>query len=237
MTSYNDATAQGMHMPQSPRRRVPRTSRGEQTREQILSAALRLASERWVSEIAFTELAEEAQVARASLLHAFPHWREVVYDLFCVEADRLDDWYIEATQLKRTTPEARAFAMLRGLIDRAEATGLLYPNIRSAMFTWAGEPTPAEYEPDLMTSASSPAMLGSFVRIQLSEHYVGVEDLLGIPPKPGKPIGPTPIGECLLNFAFDLAAGSPTYRGSFDERRETLRRTITTMAPRPRGRR
>jgi hypothetical protein len=98
------------------------------------------------------------------------------------------------------------------------------------MFTWHGEPAPEEYNADPSSAPPSPAMLGAYVRIQLSDHFAAVEDLLGMPATYGKPVGPVPIGECLVNFALDLAAGSPTYRGSFDERRATLRKTIVVVS-------
>jgi len=217
---------------------VPKTQRGRNTRDEILAAARSLACERWVDEIPFTELAAAAGVARASLLHAFPQWRDVLWLLITEELELLDDSYRAAVALKRAHPSARVYTMLSPLLDRAEATGRLYPNLRGAMFTWQGEPSEKE---DLETSLLLPPsreMLGAFMRIPLGDNYIAVESLLGMPRdvalNPNE-FGPAPIGECLVNFTLDLAAGSPTNFATFDDRRYMLRSCIKLISAGIRG--
>lgn len=214
--------------------REPKTQRGRDTRDEILRAALRLLEERSVEEIAFTELAAAAGVARASLLHAFPHWRDVLCDLFLREVDRLFDSSEVAYSMKRARPAQKVYAMLAPVLDRAEQTGSLYPNLRSATFTWHGEPRDEKYASGTHESIDTAPVLGTFIRIALSDYYLVVEDLLGVPKdtafKQGKFGNSTPVGELLLNFTLDLAARSPSYRATFDERRQTLRYNIELIA-------
>jgi AcrR family transcriptional regulator len=224
---------QKLPAPQAPTRRKPKTQRGRDTREEIVMAARRLVSERWVDEIPFTELAAAAGVARASLLHVFPQWRDVLYDLFSEEIARLDGSYAAAVALKRVRHCDRAYAMLVPILDRAEVTGRLYPNLRGAMFTWHGAPSAAEETSDDAFLLPSREMLGAFARIDLGDNYSAVESLLGIPRdeslKPNE-FGPSPIGECLVNLALDLAAGSPSYFATFEDRRHTLRSSIRLIS-------
>lgn len=217
----------------TPKKREPKTQRGRDTRDDILKAARILVSERWVDDVPFTELAATAQVARASLLHVYPHWRNVLYDLFAEEIDRLDRNYEAALALKRATPGDRAYAMLAPLLDRAEQAGRLYPNLRSAMFTWQADSRDQALSEDVWSGPETPLVLSGFLRIQLSDHFAAVEQLLQVPREPSlqpNEFPPNPIGECLVNFALDLAARSPTYFESFDERREMLRTTIDVIA-------
>ena len=218
---------------EAPTPREPKTQRGRDTRDEILAAARKLVSERWVEEIPFTELAVAARVARASLLHAFPHWRNVLYDLFAEEVDRLYDSYAVAIALKRVRPGDRAYAMLVPILDRAETTGRLYPNLRGAMFTWHGVPSAEERSQASLSLPPSREMLGAFARIDLGDNYIAIESLLGIPRdeslKPNE-FGPSPIGECLVNLTFDLAAGTPSYFGTPEDRRRTLRSVIDLVA-------
>lgn len=217
----------------TPTPREPKTQRGRDTRDEILAAARKLVSERWVDEIPFTELAVAAGVARASLLHAFPNWRNVLGDLLWEEVNVLDESYSAASALKRVRPSERAYAMLVPLLDRAERSGRLYPNLRGAMFTWHGELSEVDDSDASLGLPPSREMLGAFMRIQLYDNYTAVESLLGIPRdaalKPNE-FGPSPIGECLVNFALDLAAGSPSYFATFDDRRGTLRSVIGLVA-------
>ncbi len=208
-----------------PPRREPKTQRGRDTREEILRAAQTLLSERSAGEVPFTELAMTAGVARASLLHAFPHWRDVLFGLFLIEIDRLDASFEAAESMKRASPTQKAYAMLVPLLDRAEKTGYLYPNIRSAMFTWHGEPIEEDFSNYTANSPDTPAMLGTFLRIALRDHYGAVEELLRVPAD-----NPAPVGELLVNFTLDLAASSPSDLSTFDERRQTLRHNIELIA-------
>lgn len=212
---------------------MPKTQRGRDTREAILSAARRLASERWVDEVPFTDLAEAAEVARASLHHAFGHWRNVLWDLFEEEADLLDEAYERARRLRRRRPSDRAFEMLAAVLDRADQTGLLYPNLRSAMATWCGEPT------DLALEEASPSaplrrdVLAAWTRIRLQNHYEAVEELLGVPADESlgdDEVRPLPLGECLVHFTLDLAAGSASYFSTLQERRDTLRSCVESFS-------
>ena len=211
----------------------PKTQRGRDTRDDILAAARKLASERWIDEVPFTELAAAAGVARASLLHVYPHWRNVLCDLLHEELDLLDEADTAARALKRARPSQRAYAMLVVLIDRAEKTGRLYPNLRAAMFTCQGEPREEEYSEVNLDAPPTREMLGRFIRIPLNDQYFLVEELLRVPRDPSlksNEFGPRPIGECLLHFAFDLAAGIPSYFTDFEERRNALRVNIDLMA-------
>jgi AcrR family transcriptional regulator len=212
---------------------MPQTRRGWDTYDVILAAARRLASDRWVEDVSFVDLATEAGVARASLLHLFPHWRNVLWELFEQEADFLDNAYEQARRLKREQPNDRVYAMLADLLNRAEKTGLLYPNLRGALFTWHGEPTDQELSDSSPTTPLGRGVLAAFALVRLQQHYVAVEDLLGIPHdeslKPNE-VSPVPIGECLVNFALDLAAGSPTHFATFAARRRTLRSFIELVA-------
>ena len=222
--------------------RAPKTARGVETKGKILAAARILATERWIHEVPFTALAQTAGVARASLLHCFGNWSDVMSSLFHEEIRLLDQTYGDAKSMKGAHPAARAFAMLSPLIDRAESTGLLYPNLRSVMFTWHGQPTEQEMLAELRPGTPpSAATLSMFALIDLSDFYAAAEDLLGIQPAPRRarssaaqpsphPYLPAPIGECLVNVTLDLAAGSPSTTASFDGRRETLRRTIKLIA-------
>ena len=200
--------------PEETARPQPKTQRGRDTRDEILRAARTLASERWIDEVPFVELAAKADVARGSLLHAFRDWHTVLYDLFSAEIDRLDESFTAAVALKRVRPADRVSAMLCPLLDRAEQTGLLYPNLRGAMFAWQGELTEADESEESMSLPPSRAMLGAFSRIQLREHYAAIEELLEVPcvasPEPRR-FPNVPIGECLLHFTLDLAAGIPSH--------------------------
>jgi AcrR family transcriptional regulator len=217
----------------TPTRREPKTQRGRETRDEILIAARQLVSERWVDEVPFIELAAAAGVARASLLHVFPNWRNVLYDLFADEVDILDESFAAALALKRARPGDRAYAMLVPLLNRAEKTGRLYPNFRSAMFAWHGDPSEEDLSEASVLLPPGREMLAAFTRIHLNDHYAAVEELLGVQRdeslKPNE-FGSAPIGECLVNFTLDLAAGCPTYFATFDFRRETLRSTIDVIA-------
>ena len=139
----------------------------------------------------------------------------------------LDQSYESALSLKRATPSKRAYTMLVVLLDRAERTGRLYPNLRSAMFTWHGTPTAEDdaSEPDAPWSA---AMMGQMVRIPMNDYQLFIEELLQVPMDESQKnkFGPRPIGECLLNFTLDLAAGCPSYRDSYEDRRRTLQLNI-----------
>ena len=209
-----------------------KTQRGIETREKILRAAHELVSERWVDEIPFVELAKEAKVARASLLHAFPQWRDVLSCLFHEEITRLDLAVTAAEALKRARPADRVYAMLRSVIDRAEETGLLYPNLRAMMFTWQGELS--EQDMDLEEpERPSRAMLGVFQLIDLRDQYDAVETLLGMasakPPGKGR-FAKAPVGEWLVHWTLDLAAGIPSYGNTFEERRSALRDAVDLVA-------
>lgn len=213
--------------------RQPKTQRGWVTHKEIVTTARDLLGERWVDEIPFTELAEAAGVARASLLHAFPNWRHMLWYLFEQESDHLAKSYAAASVRRRARPTDRVYAMLATLLDRAEITGRLYPNLRGAMFTWDGIPTSedlAAISPELPLGRN---VARTFVHIRLNEYYIAVEELIGIPRDQSLlPIGVRrlPIGECLVNFAFDLAAGSPTLFATFDDRRRTLKSMINMIA-------
>jgi len=215
----------------NPTRPLPKTRRGRDTREEILAAARTLVSKQWVHETPFIELSEAADVARASLLHAFPHWRDVLWSLLIEELDQLDRSYEKASSLKRSKPAEKAFVMLKVLLDRAEVTGRLYPNLRSAMFTWHGEPSEREHSSSDVEPWSA-ELMGRMTLIPLRDHYEAVEILLEVPDKPIDPrkFYPRPIGECLLNFALDLAAGYPSYCADFGGRRQMLRECIELFA-------
>jgi len=211
----------------------PKTQRGRDTRDEILAAARKLASERWIDDVPFTELAAAAGVARASLLHVYPHWRNVLSDLLHEELDLLDAADKAASALKRVRPSQRAYSMLVVLIDRAESTGLLYPNLRAAMFTWQGEPREEEYSEFGFNTHPTREMLGRFMRYPLTDQYFAVEELLRVPRDSSltsKEFGEPPIGELLIHFALDLAAGIPSYLTDFDERRHALRVNIDLIA-------
>lgn len=213
----------------TPTRREPKTERGRVTRDEILTAARKLACERWVNEIPYKELAEVAGVARASLFHAYPNWDQVLLDLLEHELGHLDGSFDAACAQKRVRPGDRTYTMLVVLLDRAEQSGKLYANLRSRMFTWQGELRDGDHDREPMT----PGVLGWYTLVPLRDQYGMVEELLGIPNDSslkGNEYGPAPCGECLLNLAFDLAAGSPSQWSTFDERRVTLQRTIEVMA-------
>lgn len=211
----------------------PKTQRGRDTREQILSAARRLVSERWVDEVPFTDLAEAAQVARASLLYAFGHWRNVLWDLFEEEMDLLDEARTRANRLRRRRLSDGAFEMLAVLLDRADETGLLYPNLRGAMSTWQGEPTDEALFGACPSAPLRRDVLAAWALVRLQPSYEAVEELLGIPQDKSLGEGevrPVPIGECLVNFALDLAAGSPSSFSTLQDRRLALRRCLDVFA-------
>lgn len=209
----------------------PKTSRGRDTQAEILQAARKLVSERWVHETPFTDLAAAAGVARASLLHAFPHWRDVTWSLLIEELDQLDRSHERAIALKRAKPSVRVYTMLVVLLDRAEKTGRLYPNLRSAMFTWHGEPSEEEYgHPDSVPWSSE--LMGRMTLIPLRDYYELIEEFLEVPDelRDSRKFPPRPTGECLVNFTLDLAAGYPSYCADFHERRELLQTTIELLA-------
>ena len=133
--------------------------------------------------------------------------------------------------------------MLAPLLDRAEKTGRLYPNLRSAMFVWHGNPSEEDLSEAAAFSPPSREMLAAWTRIHLNDHYAAVEELLGVPRdeslKPNE-FGASPIGECLVHFALDLAAGSPTYFATIEFRKQTLRSNIDVISaglrrPKPHG--
>lgn len=215
----------------NPARPLPKTRRGRDTRDKILAAARALVRKQWVHETPFTDLAEKADVKRASLLHAFPHWRDVLWSLLVEELDQIDRSYEKAASLKRARPGEKAFVMLAVLLDRAETSERLYPNLRSAMFTWNGKPT----EKEITATGDEPwsaELMGHMTLYSLRDHYDAVETLLGIPDPPAssRKFNTRPIGECLLNYALDLAAGYPSYYEDFDERRRMLRTCIEQIS-------
>jgi AcrR family transcriptional regulator len=209
-----------------------KTQRGVETRDRILLAARELVCQRWVDEIPFVQLARTAQVARASLLHAFPQWRDVLTCLFTEEVDRLDQAVTAAMAIKGKRPADRVYAMLCSVIDRAEATGLLYANLRAMLFTCQGELSEKDMELENPERASR-AMLGWFHLIELRDQYDAVEELLEMskPERPGRArFAQAPIGELLVHWTLDLAAGIPSYGSTFDERRSALRDAINLVA-------
>ena len=184
-----------------------------------------MVSERWIHETPFKELAAEARVARASLLHAFPQWRDVVYSLLEEELGRLDVSCAAAQALKRARSDERVYEMLAVLLERAKKTGRLYPNLeRNVYLAWPAVRGGSSGRPyGSLVSTGGEAIVAEVAE----DHYASVEFLLQVP---RNEFDPSPIGECLVNLALDLAAGYPSYWADFDERRQTLRRNIELIA-------
>ena len=55
------------------------------------------------------------------------------------ELDYVDSYWAEALALKRVGPVERVCHVLEPMLRRAESAGLLFANLRGAMFTWGEE--------------------------------------------------------------------------------------------------
>ena len=120
------------------RRKAP-TQRGENVREAVAATARKLLETRFTDQISLVELARETGIARASLLLQFPQgWQDVLSDLALREIN-LDDSFEGAMKIKGLTRDQRLFMVLDTWLQRAEVSGLVYPNLRAATFSWGAE--------------------------------------------------------------------------------------------------
>ena len=190
-------------------RRKPATQRGENVVEAVLATARRLLQSRFTDQIALVELARESGVARASLLLQFPQgWQDVLSGLALLEIN-LDDAFQAVSTKKGTTRDQRLFLVLDTWLQRAEVSGLLYPNLRAATFSWGAENQ-------------------SCYRIGFEGCWEIVMELM-IDDRPNDDaLGHRRayLGEALLNLTLDLASNEGYAARSWVERRSALRAAI-----------
>lgn len=123
---------------QARRRRQP-TQRGVQVINAVTGTAARLLQERFVDQISLVELAKESRVARASLLLQFPGgWPDILSTVAITEVN-LDTALDEALAQDDLIRSQQVFIVLNSLLNRAEKSGLLFANMRGAMFSWGAE--------------------------------------------------------------------------------------------------
>ena len=190
-------------------RRAPATRRGENVVEAVLTTARKLLQSRFTDQIPLVELAREAGVARASLLLQFPQgWQDVLSNLAHREIN-LDEAFETVTNTKGLRRNQRLFAILDTWLQRAEASDLLYPNLRAATFSWGAENQ-------------------SLYRITFEGCWENVMSLLidGRPNSDTQGLRQTYLVEALINFALDLASNEGYRARSWAERRAALRTVI-----------
>ena len=199
------------HKARSAARRKPATQRGENVVEAVLAAARQLLESRFTDQIPLVELAREADVARASLLLQFPHgWQDVLSGLTSREIN-LDDAFRAVSTKKGMTRDQRLFLVLDTWLQRAEVSGLLYPNLRAATFSWGAENQ-------------------SFYRIGFEGCWEIVMELM-IDDRPNDDaLGHRQayLGEALINLTLDLASSEGYAARSWVERRSALHAAIET---------
>jgi hypothetical protein len=197
------------HKARSAARRKPATQRGENVVEAVFAAARQLLESRFTDQIPLVELAREADVARASLLLQFPQgWQDVLSHLVSREVN-LDEAFEAVTKLKDLTQNQQLFMVLDTWLQRAEVSGLLYPNLRAATFNWGAENQ-------------------SFYRINFEGCWEIVMELMigGLPNDDAHGHRQAYLGEALINLTLDLASSEGYAARSWVERRAALRASI-----------
>jgi AcrR family transcriptional regulator len=195
-------------------RRRRGTQQGADTRAAILDAAQDLLREHWLDQLPLAQLSEKCGRARASILGQFPNgWPDILNTLAIRELCDIDTLWKEALALKRVGPVERVQHVLEPCLTRASETGLLYANLRAAMFTW-GDENQAIFESGLQ----------DIIRMI-------VECLVHPGPVPEGPAGDRVwlVAESLYYQALDLAARPWWMVGTWEERRATLEVLIETV--------
>ena len=194
-------------MPKRPtvsRSRRPATGRGEQVVERVTRAARSLLETRWLDTVSVSELARESDIVRASLLLQFPNGlldvvAHLLFDEWMHIASHADEL---AGDSDRGSTAETVLALLDHVFERAEGTGLLYANLRSQSFV-VGEDSIGYGDVFL------------FLRDELEKTAVsGKKELCHA------------VADCLLKYAFDLAAEPDSTNWTFDQRRAALRTVI-----------
>jgi hypothetical protein len=199
------------------RRRKPPTPRGEKVIDTVTETARRLLQDHFVDQISLVELAKASSVARASLLLQFPGgWPDILATVAIREIN-LDSAFEKAKEAPRLRRAKRVFIALNTLLDRAEESGLLYPNLRAAMFSWGSENQ-------------------SVFRIAFEGCWENLMDLItdrsGSQESHGRAMGY--LVDHLLNLTLDLASSEGYMARTWDERRDALRTAVdATLAAVP----
>ena len=201
-------------------RRPPATQRGENVVEAVLTTARQLLQSRFTDQIPLVELARESGVARASLLLQFPQgWQDVLSSLVDREIN-LDEAFETVTKTKSLRRNQRLFTVLDTWLQRAEVSGLLYPNLRAATFSWGAENQ-------------------SLYRITFEGCWEIVMELMvgGRPNDDALSHRQAYLAEALINLTLDLASNEGYAAQSWDERRAALRVAIEAIrdATAPKG--
>jgi AcrR family transcriptional regulator len=191
------------------RRRKPPTERGERVINAVTATAHRLLQDHFVDQLSLVELAKESGVARASLLLQFPGgWPDVLATV-AIQEINLDSAFEQTRAAPRLTRAKRVFMALNTLLDRAEETGRLYPNLRAGTFSWGSE-------------------IQSVFRIAYEGCWENIMDLAtdGGRLKADQRRRTGYLVENLLNLTLDLASSEGYLVRTWDERRDALRLAI-----------
>ena len=195
------------------RRRQPATARGVGVKDRVIETARRLLKENWLDHVSVARLAREAGIVRASLLLQFRDgWSDVAWQLLYEEfEDDYCEWLTKSLAASARKPlEERLFRVLGHTLDRAEETGLLYPNVRSQMFVWGNEN--ASMMPVIWTDVFLiliPVIERNLPDVDEERAHAALETLY-----------------CLT---LDFAGSSGLFDWNLDERRELLRRSIQVV--------
>jgi AcrR family transcriptional regulator len=194
------------------RRRKPPTPRGEKVFDTVSQTARRLLQDHFVDHISLVELAKASGVARASLLLQFPGgWPDILATV-AIQEINLDRAFEEAKDARRLTRAKRVFMALNTLLDRAEESGLLYPNLRAAMFSCGSENQ-------------------SVFRIAIEGCWENIMELITDRSESNESRSRT-VGylvDHLLNLTLDLASNEGYMARTWDERRDALRTAINVV--------
>ena len=187
----------------------PKSARGQDSMEQVVGTATRMLRERWIADISISELARESGVVRASLLFAFPNgWPDVantvairtLFEPFDKELDALLE------RPPRVLKPGHVTRVLSTLLDLAQQTGRLLPNLRAQMFVW-GEDNQAIFRHGLQDwNAGLASVLAGKEETKGTAHIAAAENL--------------------INFTLDLAAGAGYVTSTEKWRRAILKDTV-----------
>jgi hypothetical protein len=198
-----------------------KTDRGQEVILAVCQAARKLLEERFYDQVPIVEVAQEAGVARASLLLQFPRGWPDILGVLAAEEVNLDDAFENTQKAKGLTRAQRLFTMLQTLFDRSEASGMLYPSIRSATFNF-------RVENRFMYRIGYEGCLELVVYLLVGR----------MPHAAGADIEPRVItlADGLLTLALDLASGGDPWELTWAERRVALRTHVdaTVAAATPR---
>lgn len=197
-----------------------KTVRGQEVILAVCRAAKELLEERFYDQVPIVEVAQVARVARASLLLQFPRGWPDILGVLAADEINLDDAFASVDKAKGLTQIERLFTMLETLFERSEASGKLYPSIRSATFNF-------RVENRFMYRIGYDSCLEYVVylligRMPLSKGDAIEQRVLD-------------LADGLLTLALDLGSGGDPWDMTWEQRRAALRTyvevTVAAVAP------